>query len=149
MPDAAIVDASAVLDAAGIGPRFDAFTRLVERFDLRAPELLAYETGALVHGRLAPRFGATHARRARALEAMLDGVALHPTTPEARGRIAALASRHGLTFYDASYLELAEREEGILITQDKALLRAGLAALGAERASDLDGLDALLARLGP
>ena len=36
----------------------------------------------------------------------------------------ALASRHGLTLYDAAYLELAERLGLALISLDKKLLRA-------------------------
>jgi predicted nucleic acid-binding protein len=40
----------------------------------------------------------------------------------------ALASRHGLTTYDATYLELALRRRLPLATQDKALLAAMVAA---------------------
>ncbi|MFC0632757.1 type II toxin-antitoxin system VapC family toxin [Brevundimonas balnearis] len=40
-----------------------------------------------------------------------------------------LADRHGLTVYDAAYLELAQREGLVLGAFDKALRRAG-AALG-------------------
>ena len=37
----------------------------------------------------------------------------------------ALAERHGLSFYDAIYLELAKRHTAPLATLDKALARAG------------------------
>lgn len=37
-----------------------------------------------------------------------------------------LARRHGLTAYDAAYLELAVRAGGVLATLDKALTRAAL-----------------------
>ena len=40
----------------------------------------------------------------------------------------ALAARHGLTLYDATYLELALRRALPLATQDKALLEAMAAA---------------------
>jgi predicted nucleic acid-binding protein len=40
-----------------------------------------------------------------------------------------LADRHGLTVYDAAYLELAQRENRVLGTFDKALRRAA-ASLG-------------------
>ena len=36
----------------------------------------------------------------------------------------ALAERHGLSFYDAIYLELAKRYTAALATLDKALARA-------------------------
>jgi len=39
----------------------------------------------------------------------------------------ALARRHGLTAYDAAYLELAARAGGALATLDRALTRAALA----------------------
>jgi predicted nucleic acid-binding protein len=39
-------------------------------------------------------------------------------------RIFALARKHGLTIYDAAYLELAQRRGAILATFDEQLLRA-------------------------
>ncbi len=39
----------------------------------------------------------------------------------------ALARKHGLTVYDASYLELAQRESLVLATLDKDLIRAARA----------------------
>lgn len=42
---------------------------------------------------------------------------------EVRHRIHELAMRHGLTAYDAAYLELAERIGAALITLDKDLLK--------------------------
>jgi predicted nucleic acid-binding protein len=41
--------------------------------------------------------------------------------------ILALAIRHRLTFYDATYLELAQRERLALATLDRALARAATA----------------------
>jgi predicted nucleic acid-binding protein len=41
--------------------------------------------------------------------------------------VFALARRHGLTFYDAAYLELAIRERTALATLDGALARAAAA----------------------
>ena len=38
-----------------------------------------------------------------------------------------LAQRHNLTFYDAVYLELAQRENIPLATLDQALVRAAIA----------------------
>jgi predicted nucleic acid-binding protein len=49
-------------------------------------------------------------------------------TPEmAWHRIAELARKHGLTSYDAAYLELATRRDAVLVTLDKALASAGKA----------------------
>jgi predicted nucleic acid-binding protein len=49
--------------------------------------------------------------------------------------VLVLASRHRLTFYDAAYLELAQRENIALATLDGALARAataeGVALIGA------------------
>lgn len=45
----------------------------------------------------------------------------------AHRRTMDLADRHGLTVYDAVYLELAQREGLILASLDKALRRAALA----------------------
>jgi predicted nucleic acid-binding protein len=42
--------------------------------------------------------------------------------------IFPLALRHGLSFYDAAYLELALREHVALATLDKSLARAAVAA---------------------
>ncbi len=47
--------------------------------------------------------------------------------PDAADRIFALAQRHRLTFYDAAYLELAQREGIELATLDAALIRAAAA----------------------
>ncbi len=46
------------------------------------------------------------------------------TTRMAWARTLQLASRHDLTAYDAAYLELAIRDGLILLTGDKALIRA-------------------------
>jgi predicted nucleic acid-binding protein len=50
--------------------------------------------------------------------------------------VLALARRHRLTFYDAAYLELAQRERIALVTLDDALAAAaraeGVALVGAE-----------------
>ncbi len=53
--------------------------------------------------------------------------------PHALGDALQLARRHGLSTYDASYLELALREGLPLATNDEALSRAVLAA-GGQRA---------------
>ena len=65
--------------------------------------------------------------RARRIESV-DQVArlnvrLDPTLPNMTA-VGALAERHGLTAYDAAYLELAVRQRFGLVTQDRELVRA-------------------------
>ena len=46
------------------------------------------------------------------------------TAGQIAGRTVALARKHGLTIYDAAYLELAQRRQAILATFDAPLLKA-------------------------
>ncbi len=46
------------------------------------------------------------------------------TNSHAWGRTLLLAERHGLTEYDAAYVELAIRADGILLTFDNEMARA-------------------------
>ena len=147
MPDLVVVDASAILDAARPGPSFDAYSKLQGEFVLQAPALVAWEIGNVVHGRRASDHGRSPAERASALELMIAGLDLVPSDARGRRRAGEIAARRGLTFYDASYLEVAERDTtACLVTQDRALLAASKQALGDERASDLAGIPKLLAR---
>lgn len=59
--------------------------------------------------------------------ALLPFVVDDQTTQHAWTVTLALADRHGLTIYDASYLELAVRRRLPLATLDKALIAAALA----------------------
>lgn len=146
MPDLVVVDASAILDAARPGPFFDSFSKLHGDFALQAPALVAWELGNVIHGRRAKDHGRSPAERAAALDLMLAGLELLPTDARARLRAGEIAARRGLTFYDASYLEAAERDTtACLLTQDRALLAAAKLALGDQRATDLAGIQ-LLAR---
>lgn len=55
-------------------------------------------------------------------------VAIDETIPErAWAAVVKLAQRHGLSTYDASYLELAQRKRALLATLDDALARAAKA----------------------
>jgi predicted nucleic acid-binding protein len=53
---------------------------------------------------------------------LIDISELQEETP-----VFALAQRHRLSFYDAAYLELAQRQDIALATLDQALARAALA----------------------
>jgi predicted nucleic acid-binding protein len=74
-------------------------------------------------------------RRGRVKAEAADGVlarieririSIAPLSPAA-APIFTLAQRHRLTFYDAAYLELAQREQIGLATLDAALVRAATA----------------------
>jgi predicted nucleic acid-binding protein len=56
--------------------------------------------------------------------ARLDIEVLPQTTDQVFHQGIGLATAHGLTVYDATYLEIAIREQLPLATQDKALIRA-------------------------
>lgn len=58
----------------------------------------------------------------------LDIVVDDETEQHAWKATMQLADRHGLSVYDAAYLELAQRKRMPLATLDKALMRAALAA---------------------
>jgi predicted nucleic acid-binding protein len=87
------------------------------------PTLFIHEvTNALVSAIRRKRVDA-----ARAVE-LLDGLASLPITVDARtvpaSGVLLLAVKHGLTAYDAGYLELALSRGEVLVSNDAALLRA-------------------------
>jgi predicted nucleic acid-binding protein len=65
----------------------------------------------------------------------LGGLSIEIEALPAEDEVFALARRHGLTFYDASYLEIAVRQGLPLATLDRALRKAaeaeGVALVGA------------------
>lgn len=66
------------------------------------------------------------ARTGKAL-ALLGGLPIHLDHQPDDTALMALARAHGLTAYDAAYLELALRENAPLATLDDALIRAARA----------------------
>ncbi len=67
--------------------------------------------------------------RAHRLLATLDGLPIRiDPTPPRLSELFALALRHDLSVYDATYLDLALRRQLPLATQDAALREAALAA---------------------
>lgn len=63
--------------------------------------------------------------------AFLDALGALPIRTDTAPDLAAaleLAHAHGLSFYDALYLELAQRHNGEIATLDSALARAAVAA---------------------
>ncbi len=140
MSSPAIVDTSALIDGAdadhpGWGMTVE---ELLATREVLAPTLLASEAGNVVHNKHPEAFGSTPGERGEILETLLDGVDLRPGSATARTRCGELVADLDLTYYDAQFLELAERLEGLLLTQDQELLRAGKSLLGPGRCLDLD-----------
>ena len=95
---------------------------------LQAPGLWAWETGNLI------RMATVRRRLARrdwpaALQTLSDANVRLEAPPDAdrMGKTLELTAACGLTFYDASYLEQAQRTGARLATKDKALRKAAVA----------------------
>lgn len=94
---------------------------------MRVPPVFPYEAANVIHHK---RPVGTREHRQRAVQAVLDTVRI---VAQSIPDVARLAEAHGLSVYDAAYLELAERHGWGLVTEDKTLHRAGKAALGPKR----------------
>ena len=93
----------------------------------QAPALWAWETGNLVA--TACRRGRITSAQAGAALQLLQKARVRLETPPDGLRMQAtlsLSQTHGLTFYDASYLEQALRTGAQLASKDSALRRAAL-----------------------
>lgn len=79
------------------------------------------------------------AGRAEVHETLLEGINTVDGGDGQRERAGLLCDQLGLTFYDAEFLELADRGPGtVLITQDAQLQEAGRRHLGEDRCLSLD-----------
>jgi predicted nucleic acid-binding protein len=67
------------------------------------------------------------AEDAEAFVAAVEGLGLQTAPIGASGDVLRLCFAHGLTAYDAAYLELAQRSDATLATLDEALRRAAIA----------------------
>lgn len=126
-----VLDCSAILGLALDGEASDSAQDILDHLVTHGavvPSLFWYELrNALLmaerRGRITPNASA----------AFLADVALLPITVDEHPREAVvlhLARQHGLTVYDASYLELAMRTGAALATLDAALRAAATAAGG-------------------
>ena len=109
---------------------------LFANYDVCAPTLLRWEVGSVVHGRNAAAFGEPKTR-----DAVVATLLRHVRLVDQAGREAAIAEqvrKHGLTFYDAAYLQLALDEDADLVTHDKQLAEAATKALGGWRVWTLE-----------
>lgn len=107
---------------------------LAEKFCLQAPHLAAWEVGNVIHAKKPEAFADSVEERRELVELLLTGVELDNPEAFERGRTGRLAEEHELTFYEAAYLELADREEGLLLTEDEKLLEAARSEVGVDRA---------------
>ena len=121
-----VIDSSVILGALLPDEAGDELGALLECYDeVLAPWLLWAEIRNILvvaerRGRLAAGFAE------EILEALDDlGVALDHTARSAA--VLRLARHHGLSVYDALYLELALHQEADLATRDDALRRAAVA----------------------
>lgn len=122
------------------------FAELLERHELLAPALHAWEVGnALLRER--PRGRPPGVFEPGMVTDLLESLELRPPTTPGLRATGRLARRHRLTFYDAAYLQLAaEDTQRVLVAEDRALLRAAYGLLGGGRALSLaDARDALAA----
>ena len=91
-----------------------------------APRVLAYELrNSLLMGVRRRRISHAHAMNALGTVRQLP---IHLTDPVSYDHIFTLAVRHGLTYYDAAYLDLALREALPLASLDEALCTAARAS---------------------
>lgn len=141
-----VIDASAMLSTAQVrqelpptDPARALIPHLSDRFGLQAPALYAWELGNVVHRKHPDRFGASPEERDRILEAMLRIVELDQPDRAAIEATARIVEHEALTFYDAAYLELAQRTKGLLITEDKRLLESARSVLGVDYGLDIAG----------
>lgn len=109
---------------------------LLAEMPVCAPVLLGYELGQLFFVKQKDPSEALRWRLMR-VRNLLSDVRLLESDWD---RIGYVADRHGLSAYDAAYLELAERLDASLATEDKELLAAAAASLGAKRAMSLSAL---------
>jgi predicted nucleic acid-binding protein len=99
------------------------FTALGQR-EILVPSLWIYEIANVLlvaqrRGRIPPE------RIQYALETVADlNLRIDEIVPESALRLSRLALQHGLTVYDAAYLDLALRSCAPIATKDKALLKA-------------------------
>lgn len=91
------------------------------RLEIAVPALLYYEVGNIL------LFGRSRPPIEDAAEALSDLFAIPltvvPSASDTADAALRLASIHGLSYYDASYVALAEDRDCILVTADQRLAR--------------------------
>lgn len=131
-----VLDASAALDSLS---RSQLAGHIVGSYEPTAPALFAYEIGQVVHAKRPDLFGDAAKRRlvARTLVAPMRLI-----DQSARlDAIADLVDKTKLSFYDASYLQLAMDEGAGLVTHGRTLHSVAARRLGHPRVWTLDEAD--------
>jgi predicted nucleic acid-binding protein len=113
-----VIDASALAAILYAEPEADMVAAAAGDATLAAPALIEYELGNVCWKKIR-----RHPQQAEALRAAFNTMSemelqLHDVEP---GSVLALAASAGITYYDASYLWLAERLAVPLISLDRRL----------------------------
>jgi predicted nucleic acid-binding protein len=127
-----VIDASALLDLA---QHPDLAARLLAHDEHHAPRLICWEVGNAIHVKMRKKLPSLQARQQLVTD-LLNPLDLSDQIGKASA-IGALTEQHGLSFYDAAYLQLAIDLDCPLLTHDGALHAAAGKALGANRALKL------------
>lgn len=107
----------------------DALADRLERESVDVPAIWGLEVGnALLTAMRRTRIDMADVETSLAALAALPIRPDRSVEPEALTTVVALAARHGLTTYDASYIELAQRRQLPLATLDRKLREACAAA---------------------
>ncbi len=129
MPSAVVIDASAFaafLLREPVGKKLDSTLEALAdgKIELHVPALFAFEMlNILTVAERRKRITADQTGKLVAEWETLPITEDATPNPAARRRILALAHRHQLSAYDATYLELAERLQANLLTLDSDILR--------------------------
>ncbi|GEM_PF-2995389 len=140
-----VVDTSALIDSlqADHEAWSEAFAHVQARYDVLAPLRVVYEVGNIVHRKHPEAFGKSLEDRQQVVAEILQGVTIAAWEKESVARAGEITERHGVTYYDATFLDLALATPGsVLLVQDEKLREAAAKALGKERALSLDHLAA-------
>lgn len=129
MRDEVVTDASFLLEPFSTPGLDEALlvAHLQAEHPMSAPQILVWEVGNYFFGPRSARLRRPLAERRERFEATLLGVELVDLAADLRTSAAECADRHGLTFYDASYLALARDRGAALLTHDATMKRAATA----------------------
>lgn len=134
MPDAYVVDSSVVIRWYLDQPGFEHAREIQDRLlagtvALSAPDVCRWEVMNVLRGHGLAQGRLTEQDVLGCLDDLETfGVEVHQTGREGLRRITALACRHGLSLFDAAFVELSLRSGRTLLTADARLAR-GVAGL--------------------
>ena len=106
-------------------PKTESILNRLEAEDAVAPTLWIYEVGNVLL--MAERRKRITEAQGKRFTTLLEALPIRVSEPNSRhlwSNAVTVAREHGLSVYDASYLDLAMQEGIALATRDKALIRA-------------------------